>query len=219
MADSGSEDQNHQVENRRERARSGDDLLQDYHAMMKRDRTEQKSKLEYDAKKLEYDGKKVEVEERSKPGLSNSTLLDAARAAGLELPTSNTDPMSSISALLAAAQATGGLPPSSSAPPTSSTTSGAQSNPANQGLDLSNPAAAMANVNVRKLFKIFLYLKLLISKANDVCCLGPDAAVLLHAEAAECRDGKPEGEEGVSDLRENTVRQINMEQTHADSHW
>ena len=112
--------------------------------MMKRDRTEQKSKQDY--------GIKMEEEERSKPGISNSTLLDAARAAGLELPTSNSDPMSSISALLAAAQATGGLPPSSSAPPTSSTATGAQSNPANQGLDLSNPAAAMANVNVRNLY-------------------------------------------------------------------
>ena len=127
--------------------------------MMKRDRTEQKSKqdygikkMEYEAKKHEYDTKKMEEEERSKPGISNSTLLDAARAAGLELPTSNSDTMSSISALLAAAQATGGLPPSSSAPPTSSTATGAQSNPANQGLDLSNPAAAMANVNVRNLY-------------------------------------------------------------------
>ena len=50
-------------------------------------------------------------------------------------------------------------------------------------------------------------------------CLGPDAAVLLHAEAAECRDGEPEGEEGVPYLRENFVRQINMEQAYADSHW
>ena len=40
---------------------------------------------------------------------------------------------------------------------------------------------------------------------------GADAAVLLHAEAAERGDGKPQGEERVSYLRENVVRQINLE--------
>ena len=48
---------------------------------------------------------------------------------------------------------------------------------------------------------------------------GPDAAVLLHAEAAERRDGEPQGAEGVPDLREDLVRPVNMEQTHADTHW
>merc|ERR1719412_257035 len=54
---------------------------------------------------------------------SSSSLLDAARAAGLEISPSSSDPMSSISALLAAAQATGGIPsPSSTAGPTATTT-------------------------------------------------------------------------------------------------
>ena len=108
---------------------------------------------------------------------SNAGLIEAARAAGLDLQTNNKngDPMSSISALLAAAQATGGVPPppattaslSSSMGLTSSTvvktvTTTASNGggtgriapvkvatpEANQGLDLSNPAAAMANVNV-----------------------------------------------------------------------
>ena len=101
---------------------------------------------------------------------SSSSLLDAARAAGLEISPSSSDPMSSISALLAAAQATGGIPsPSSTAGPTATTTgakdstgtsktaasgaaaaaavAGGEAGPS-QGLDLSNPAAAMANVNV-----------------------------------------------------------------------
>ena len=95
-----------------------------------------------------------------------SSLIDAARAAGLDIKpnlTSGTDPMSSISALLAAAQATGGhMPmPASSSPrsaeasvpkPTSSTVSSASKagpSASQQGLDLSNPqSATMANVNV-----------------------------------------------------------------------
>ena len=106
---------------------------------------------------------------------SNAGLIEAARAAGLDLQTNNKngDPMSSISALLAAAQATGGLPPAttsslsssmsltSSTVVTTATTTASNGNgtgrigpvkvatpEANQGLDLSNPAAAMANVNV-----------------------------------------------------------------------
>ena len=100
---------------------------------------------------------------------SSSSLLDAARAAGLEISPSSSDPMSSISALLAAAQATGGIPsPSSTGAPTATSTqtkdsTGTSKTPGgaaaaaaaaageagpSQGLDLSNPAAAMANVNV-----------------------------------------------------------------------
>ena len=98
---------------------------------------------------------------------SSSSLLDAARAAGLEIsPSSSSDPMSSISALLAAAQATGGIPsPSSTTAPTATSTQtkdstatskagaagGGEAGPS-QGLDLSNPAAAMANVNVSLYF-------------------------------------------------------------------
>ena len=97
---------------------------------------------------------------------SSSSLLDAARAAGLEISPSSSDPMSSISALLAAAQATGGIPsPSSTTAPTATSTQtkdstatskagaagGGEAGPS-QGLDLSNPAAAMANVNVSLYF-------------------------------------------------------------------
>ena len=60
--------------------------------------------------------------------------------------------MSSISALLAAAQATGGLPPSCSSPADAKKTKPSTAGPsASQGLDLSNPQTAMANVNVRLL--------------------------------------------------------------------
>ena len=96
----------------------------------------------------------------------SSSLIDAARAAGLDIKPGlapGSDPMSSISALLAAAQATGGhMPmPASSSPrgaeasipkPTSSTASSASKagpSASQQGLDLSNPqGATMANVNV-----------------------------------------------------------------------
>ena len=85
---------------------------------------------------------------------SSSSLIDAARAAGLDITPSASDPMSSISALLAAAQATGGLPASCSTTsdtktkPSSANSAGAAGTSASQGLDLSNPQAAMANVNV-----------------------------------------------------------------------
>ena len=112
--------------------------------MMKRERLEAKNKQEYEV------GRKNEAE--GGQALSSSALLDAARAAGLEIPASTSDPTSSISALLAAAQATGGLLPVSTAsskttrtPPPTATTAGSA---ANQGLDLSNPTAAMVNVNV-----------------------------------------------------------------------
>lgn len=103
----------------------------------------------------------------------SSSLLDAARAAGLDIKpglNSGSDPMSSISALLAAAQATGGhMPmPASSGPrsaeasvpkPTSSTVSSASKagpSASQQGLDLSNPQGAMAaNVNVSIIFRNF----------------------------------------------------------------
>jgi len=110
---------------------------------------------------------------------SSSSLLDAARAAGLEISPSSSDPMSSISALLAAAQATGGIPsPSSTAGPTATTTgakdstgtsktaasgaaaaaagAGGEAGPS-QGLDLSNPAAAMANVNAQ--MQLYYYMQ------------------------------------------------------------
>ena len=86
--------------------------------------------------------------ERKQSITSSSSLIDAARAAGLDIAPSASDPMSSISALLAAAQATGGLPPSCSSsadPKTKPSTAGSS---ASQGLDLSNPQTAMANVNV-----------------------------------------------------------------------
>ena len=109
------------------------------------------------------------IVDRKPPSTSaqSSSLIDAARAAGLDIKpglTSGSDPMSSISALLAAAQATGGhMPmPASSSPrsaeasvpkPTSSTVSSASKagpSASQQGLDLSNPqSATMANVNVR----------------------------------------------------------------------
>merc|ERR1719510_956314 len=58
--------------------------------------------------------------------------------------------MSSISALLAAAQATGGLPPSCSSSADPKTAKPSTAGPsASQGLDLSNPQTAMANVNAQ----------------------------------------------------------------------
>ena len=85
-----------------------------------------------------------------KPSItSSSSLIDAARAAGLDIAPSGSDPMSSISALLAAAQATGGLPPSCSSPADAKKSKPSTAGPsASQGLDLSNPQTAMANVNV-----------------------------------------------------------------------
>ena len=88
--------------------------------------------------------------ERKQSISSSSSLIDAARAAGLDIAPSGSDPMSSISALLAAAQATGGLPPSCSNPADGKKTKPSTAGPsASQGLDLSNPQTAMANVNVR----------------------------------------------------------------------
>ena len=133
--DSGSEDLR---EGKRERERSGEEMIPDYHTILKGEQGETKGK--------DYGRVPKGEDDRSKR-LPNSALLDAARAAGLEIPSSNSDPMSSISALLAAAQATGGLPPSSSTTSTPPVSTSSQAS-ANQGLDLSNPAAAMANVNV-----------------------------------------------------------------------
>ena len=48
--------------------------------------------------------------------------------------------------------------------------------------------------------------------------LGSDAVVLLHAEVTECRDGESKGKKGVSDLRQDVVRQIYLEPTHEDPH-
>jgi len=132
--DSGSEDVR---ESKRERERSGED----FHAVLKPEQADPK-------------GKEYARLPKGDKGAPNSALLDAARAAGLEIPSSNSDPMSSISALLAAAQATGGMPPTTSTastPPVSSQSS------ANQGLDLSNPAAAMANVNAQ--MQLYYYMQ------------------------------------------------------------
>ena len=49
-------------------------------------------------------------------------------------------------------------------------------------------------------------------------CLGTDAAVLLHAKAADSRDGEPEGAEGVPHMRQDPVRQVHLEQTHANTY-
>ena len=157
------------------------ELVGEYQTLMKRERLASAEGL--DNRSMEYEPQAVgrrkasrgsrdvdrgsrdteafDSEAESKEGAvpSSSSLLDAARAAGLEIPPSSSDPMSSISALLAAAQATGGIPPSSTASSTAAT-SQAKDSPStpriagedpgpSQGLDLSNPAAAMANVNVR----------------------------------------------------------------------
>ena len=143
------------------------DLGHDYQTLLKRvqDRSEAtKRKYERESSRDRDPPARNNVRRGSASSLAGgSTLIDAARAAGLDLGTSASDPMSSISALLAAAKATGGVPSSSpSAPgpgPTSqpagaSSPSTAQSLPAgpSQGLDLSNPAAAMANVNVSMVY-------------------------------------------------------------------
>jgi len=185
VSDNGSDDP-------KEKERMGDDLMQDYQALLKRETRERsldsapkkpKSEPAYDqplSLKREYDLKE-ETRGRQTSGTSpgvptSSSLLDAARAAGLDIPPSNSDPMSSISALLAAAQATGGIPviASSSATTTSATTTSSLSSTKNpsspatlnikplsagpsQGLDLSNPAAAMANVNAQ--MQLYYYMQ------------------------------------------------------------
>ena len=123
--------------------------------------------------KRDFEGAIVDRKPPHTTSAQSSSLIDAARAAGLDIkpgltPGLTSDPMSSISALLAAAQATGGhmpMPPASSSPRnapeassvpkpvTSSTASSASkagpSASSQQGLDLSNPqGATMANVNV-----------------------------------------------------------------------
>ena len=171
--DSGSEDHQHRPASallrhngKRHRSQSGggngedSDLLQDYKAMLKRDRSVSLEEI-----KREKPGYLM-VEERARSGsledrmcssssdmedrntpialttkssstTNNAGLIEAARAAGLDIPVHGNnrngggaagDPMSSISALLAAAQATGGLPSATSttsASTTSTTTSGA----------------------------------------------------------------------------------------------
>ena len=138
---------------RKERERHGDSdlLLQDYHALLKKERVETGGGL-----KVLPDYELLAPEER--PARPASSLIDAARAAGLDIPPASSSPataMSSISALLAAAQATGGIPgPATTSPgpdqptKTSQSSGPAPAGPSQQGLDLSNPHAAMANVNV-----------------------------------------------------------------------
>ena len=59
--------------------------------------------LKKEAKSIKLD---PTLKDRKTPNVitSSSSLIDAARAAGLDIPPSSSDPMSSISALLAAAQ-------------------------------------------------------------------------------------------------------------------
>jgi len=206
--DSGSEDLRENG-NKRHRSRSGgrrdSDLIHDYKAMLKRDRSMSLEEIKrekpgsYLAEERARSGSledrmcssSSDMEDRNTPialikPSSNAGLIEAARAAGLDLQTNNKngDPMSSISALLAAAQATGGVPPppattaslSSSMGLTSSTvvktvTTTASNGggtgriapvkvatpEANQGLDLSNPAAAMANVNAQ--MQLYYYMQ------------------------------------------------------------
>ena len=146
---------------KKDKERPGEDLIQDYQAMLKKERERAdikpiiKHEYEQVIRKREHDSEdRLSAKKSVLP--SSSSLIDAARAAGLDIPPTNSDPMSSISALLAAAQATGGIPPTSStaskiaqhkthqSPATAQSLSAGPS----QGLDLSNPQAAMANVNV-----------------------------------------------------------------------
>ena len=178
--------------------------------------------------KMDYDGERNWKKERTgatgvggggdggrggerKPSItSSSSLIDAARAAGLDIAPSGSDPMSSISALLAAAQATGGLPPSCSSPAEAKkakpSTAGPSAPSQSQGLDLSNPQTAMANVNVSLVFLVMPGLMIVLFP-------GADADVLLPAETTNSGNGKSQGTEGVSNLRQNFVRQVNVEQT------
>ena len=113
-------------------------------------------KKETDLKRIKLDN--IGGKDKKQPNVitSSSSLIDAARAAGLDIPPASSDPMSSISALLAAAQATGGLPASCTSSsssdnkpqPTSAAATAVSSAGPSQGLDLSNPQSAMANVNV-----------------------------------------------------------------------
>lgn len=163
MSDTGSDDTREII--RKDKDRPGEDLIQDYHAMLKKERERGDIAPEYDqqVRKRELDSDDRTTGKR--PAVpSSSSLIDAARAAGLDIPPSNSDPMSSISALLAAAQATGGIPPpsSSSQPPPGKYDTKPHQSPAtaqnlsagpSQGLDLSNPQAAMANVNVSQILE------------------------------------------------------------------
>ena len=133
--------------------------------------------------------------ERKQSITSSSSLIDAARAAGLDIAPTGSDPMSSISALLAAAQATGGLPPSCSSSADTKTKPSTAGPSASQGLDLSNPQTAMANVNV----SLVLLRSQLGSSVFSV--LGADADVLLPAKTTNSRNGKSQGTEGMSNLR------------------
>jgi len=136
---------------------AADRLVNDYNIMLKKDKDLKSLKLDYGA--MTKDRKPANVI------TSSSSLIDAARAAGLDIPPASSDPMSSISALLAAAQATGGLPPSCTnnaggkdiKPPLTSTAASVTSAAASQGLDLSNPQSAMANVNAQ--MQLYYYMQ------------------------------------------------------------
>jgi len=167
VSDAGSDDTREML--RKDKDRPGEDLIQDYHAMLKKERERGDLAPEYDqaVRKRELEGDERTTGKR--PAVpSSSSLIDAARAAGLDIPPTNSDPMSSISALLAAAQATGGIPPpsSSSQPPPGKYDTKPHQSPAtaqnlsagpSQGLDLSNPQAAMANVNAQ--MQLYYYMQ------------------------------------------------------------
>ncbi len=51
-----------------------------------------------------------------------------------------------------------------------------------------------------------------------VCCAGADAAVLLHAKAADGGHGEPQGAQGVPHMRQDALRPLNVEQTHENTH-
>ena len=156
MSDTGSDDTREIT--RKDKERPGEDLIQDYHAMLKKERDRVDIKHEYDQVIRKREAESDERPSAKRPALpSSSSLIDAARAAGLDIAPTNSDPMSSISALLAAAQATGGIPPSSTQASSIKYDNKSHQSPAtaqsisagpSQGLDLSNPQAAMANVNV-----------------------------------------------------------------------
>ena len=48
--------------------------------------------------------------------------------------------------------------------------------------------------------------------------LSTASIVLLHAKGSGRRHGQPEGAEGVPHLRQDSLRQVHVEQTHEDPH-
>ena len=149
-------------------AAAADSLATDFNIRLKKERD---LKLDYSSNSSQHqhqqqhplaqrpvDGSRKAAAPVISSSSTSSSLLDAARAAGLDIPgpPASSDPMSSISALLAAAQATGGLPascapdpPEVKVKPKPAPVPVSSAGPS-QGLDLSNPQTAMANVNVSR---------------------------------------------------------------------